>query len=778
MFQVLGVTKSGGKYYWRDHAHRCFEVQNRRRVLVPYEMAAAAMQRSGFQPVMLDVEPEWTLPEQDAMLFPCVAVVLGHINHGKTTLLDTIRGTQVALGEPGGITQNVRAFTLGRAPQLSPAHQAALDKYAGGMKDKAASLYLDKVTSPLRTHIALKKYPVTTWIDTPGHEAFQNMRGRSTACADVAVVLVSCEEGADVQTEEVLLHAEAWDVPVLFALNKIDLPYTNVDLVRQELVRQCQLLHEAGRLARDHSAAALRAVPISALHGTNVDALVEQVVHLPRQWRAPLEMSASPKGAFAKYKHLKRRTDYLTGLEVQPIAILVVLEVEKTADRGTMLTCVVQYGMLSVGHYFVAGSSFGRVTNIYEGDDEVNVKPLQTCLPKTAVRVTGVRYKYGGDVAPDDLLIAYPRERAWRLSEHRRRIEELNEAQASGPLIDVPWVLDNSKRTEADFDREEIMHPEKHHPLAYRSAVDEYGTEAGTAKVFTTTSHAAFHNKTTSNNNGKPLPKPSIYVCSDDEVEEEDEGVVEHAKQQGGRKSTRAKLASASRKPDAEARSDTTTDGSSSSTKHAKFVYYTDRTTWTEEADRDTQDTQTRWEKKNVKRWQDQEHQRKLAETAKKMADQHRREVLGLPPRKEPEPTEPAYDNTVPVDNSPVISVILKTKNMGTFDTIMSEFDTLGEKYGMRIPIVHGGIGPVAPRDVVHGEVEQKYGYCPIYAFQVGTHPDAVTAAEKSQIQIKEFHVFTELCADLEKRLAKVQRKIQQTQYASQLKMHPTKTGL
>jgi len=366
MFQLLGVNKSGGKYYWRDSAHRFFEVQNRRKVLVPFETAAAALQRMNYVPVMLDVEPDWELPERDAQALPCVAVVLGHINHGKTTLLDCIRGTRVADGEPGGITQNLRAFTLNKGPpQLSEAHQRTLDRRAHNYREEHVAAN-DEADRSRAKQVAehRSKYPIMTWIDTPGHEVFEHMRGRTTAAADVAVVVVSCEQGADVQTEEVLLHAEKWNVPVMFCLNKIDLPYTNVDLVRQELIRQCQLLYEHGRLARDHSEQARQAIAISGLEGTNVDQLVKAVNEMPRFWKPPAVMSQTPQ-LIDKFRHLTRRTDYLIGLDSDPIAICVILEVEKSTERGTMLTCIVQHGILSVGHYFVAGSNFGRVTNLY-----------------------------------------------------------------------------------------------------------------------------------------------------------------------------------------------------------------------------------------------------------------------------------------------------------------------------------------------------------------------------------------------------------------------------
>lgn len=245
----LGIRKEHSKYFWRDHNGRQFETTSKRKILVPFDIAAIPSAALGLKPRMVDVEPDWERPSSQwtaAKPVPIVAV-LGHINHGKTTLLDALCGTAVALSEPGGITQTVRAMT----GQLSDPHAPAVgERYHEEEEHPLVTLCPPDLNvadmaderDGQRSDFDLSSL---TFLDTPGHEAFEVQRGRTMAAADVALVVVSVERGAEVQTEEVLLHAARWRVPVVFALNKIDLPDAHLQLTRAELRRQCQRLYEA-----------------------------------------------------------------------------------------------------------------------------------------------------------------------------------------------------------------------------------------------------------------------------------------------------------------------------------------------------------------------------------------------------------------------------------------------------------------------------------------------------------------------------------------------------
>ncbi|KFG52174.1 elongation factor Tu GTP binding domain-containing protein [Toxoplasma gondii FOU] len=150
-------------------------------------------------------------------------------------------------------------------------------------------------------------------------------------------------------------------------------------------------------------------------------------------------------------------------------------------------------------------------------------------------------------------------------------------------------------------------------------------------------------------------------------------------------------------------------------------------------------------------------------------------EEPSLPQRK---PKQRSKALLTPAKNAPVIPVILRTDVVGTFDVLLDEMEKLQAEFGMRIPVVHGGIGPVVPRDVVHAEVEKTYGYCPIYAFKVPVLPDAIKHALVTSIVIKRFDVFTDLLADLRERCVNTQKLIDHNIYVRSLKTEPTKSGL
>jgi len=132
----------------------------------------------------------------------------------------------------------------------------------------------------------------------------------------------------------------------------------------------------------------------------------------------------------------------------------------------------------------------------------------------------------------------------------------------------------------------------------------------------------------------------------------------------------------------------------------------------------------------------------------------------------------------LPRQGTPVVPLILKTRTVGQFDVLMDEVEKLQERYGIRVSIIHGGLGPVIPKDIVHAEIEKQYGYCPIYAFQVGIVPPAVGQAEAEKIDVVRFDVFTHLVADVEQRCERLLEKFQLEAYTRRLKPRPTRTGL
>ena len=169
--------------------------------------------------------------DQDALRpRPPVITILGHVDHGKTTLLDTIRNASVVEGEAGGITQHIGAYQIDR------------------------------------------NGTTVTFIDTPGHEAFTAMRARGAQVTDIAVLIVAADDGIMPQTVEAIDHARAADVPIVVAINKVDLPNSDTERVKRQLAEQNLLIEEWG--------GDIISVPISALNGDGVDDLVDNLVVL------------------------------------------------------------------------------------------------------------------------------------------------------------------------------------------------------------------------------------------------------------------------------------------------------------------------------------------------------------------------------------------------------------------------------------------------------------------------------------------------------------------
>jgi len=239
-----------------------------------------------------------------------VVTVMGHVDHGKTSLLDYVRKANVIAGEAGGITQHIGAYEV---------------VLANGQK--------------------------ITFLDTPGHEAFTAMRARGAQVTDIVILVVAADDKVMPQTVEAIDHARAANVPMIVAINKIDLPGANVDGVRQELSQHNLLVEEWG--------GTVIAVPISAKKGTNVDKLLE-MIGLQAEL---LELKADPHKA----------------------ARGVIVEARVERGRGIVATVLVQKGTLRVGDAFVAGSKSGKVRALTnERGQRVN-----DAGPSTPVEVLG-----------------------------------------------------------------------------------------------------------------------------------------------------------------------------------------------------------------------------------------------------------------------------------------------------------------------------------------------------------------------------------------------------
>ncbi|WP_432279409.1 translation initiation factor IF-2 [Nocardia carnea] len=265
--------------------------------------------------------------EEDLEQRPPVVTVMGHVDHGKTRLLDTIRKANVREGEAGGITQHIGAYQV-------------------------------------MTHLGDEDRPIT-FIDTPGHEAFTAMRARGAKATDIAILVVAADDGVMPQTVEAINHAQAADVPIVVAVNKIDKEGANPEKIRQQLTEYNLVAEEYG--------GETMFVDISARENINIDALLEAVLLTAD---AALDLRANPEQ------------------DAQGVAI----EAHLDRGRGPVATVLIQRGTLRVGDSIVAGDAYGRVRRMVDehGAD------VEAALPSRPVQVVGFTSVPG---AGDNLLV-------------------------------------------------------------------------------------------------------------------------------------------------------------------------------------------------------------------------------------------------------------------------------------------------------------------------------------------------------------------------------------
>ena len=248
--------------------------------------------------------------EEELEARPPVVVVMGHVDHGKTSLLDAVKQTHVIEGEAGGITQHIGAYKV-------------------KINDREI-----------------------TFLDTPGHEAFTAMRARGAQITDIAILVVAANDGVMPQTVEAINHAKSAGIPIIIAVNKMDLPDANIDKVKQELM--------AYELVPEEWGGDTIYVPISAKNHTNIDQLLEMVLLEADM----LELKANPN------KQAKG----------------VVIEARLDKNKGTIASMLVQRGTLDVGDTIVVGSSIGRIRSM---TDEKG-KKVKKAGPSTPVEIMGL----------------------------------------------------------------------------------------------------------------------------------------------------------------------------------------------------------------------------------------------------------------------------------------------------------------------------------------------------------------------------------------------------
>ncbi|MFS0852370.1 translation initiation factor IF-2 [Microbacterium sp. 179-I 3D4 NHS] len=308
--------------------------------------------------------------EDDLEIRPPVVTVMGHVDHGKTRLLDAIRQTNVIAGEAGGITQHIGAY------QVWTEHEGI---------ERAI-----------------------TFIDTPGHEAFTAMRARGAQVTDLAILVVAADDGIMPQTVEALNHAQAANVPIVVAVNKVDKPEANPAKVRQQLT-------EYGLVAEEYGGDVMF-VDVSARANTGIQELLDAVLLTAD---AGLDLTANPNKA----------------------ARGVAIEAKLDKGRGSVATVLIQSGTLRVGDAIVAGTAYGRVRAMADENGE----QVLEAFPSRPVQVQGLNsVPRAGDV----FIVTEEDRTARQIAEKREAVErnaQLAKARKRISLEDFTRALEEGK---------------------------------------------------------------------------------------------------------------------------------------------------------------------------------------------------------------------------------------------------------------------------------------------------------------------------------------------
>lgn len=296
---------------------------------------------------------------EDLSSRPAIVTIMGHVDHGKTTLLDTIRSSHVVTGEAGGITQHIGAYQV------------------------------------------VKNNKTITFIDTPGHAAFTEMRARGAQITDIVVLVVASDDGVMPQTKEAIEHAQAAGVPIIVAINKMDKPGANPDRVKTELT-------EYNLVSEDWGGDTIF-VNISALTGKGVDELLEMIILV---------------SDLKEYKANPNR-----------LGIGTVIEARLDKGRGPIATLLVQNGTIKVGDIIVVGTTYGKVRSM---EDELG-RSVLSAGPSKPVSVTGlVEVPFAGE----KFMVLNDERKAREIAEVRAQ-NKFNEEKGVGKAASLTDLFKN-----------------------------------------------------------------------------------------------------------------------------------------------------------------------------------------------------------------------------------------------------------------------------------------------------------------------------------------------
>lgn len=338
---------------------------------LPQELAEQICEDLGVEAMVVSFEEEIDLQQEETAVSTAkpeprspVVTVMGHVDHGKTSLLDAIRSTRVAAGEAGGITQHIGA-----------------------------------------SRVVHNNKPIV-FIDTPGHEAFTQMRARGAKVTDIVVLVVAADDGVMPQTLEAINHAKAARVPIIVAVNKIDKPNANPERVKQELAGRGVLVEGWG--------GEVPVAMVSALKKQGIEELLEVILLVAEMG----DLKAVREG-------MARGT---------------VLEARKERGRGVVATVLVQQGTLKQGDCFFAGATYGRVRAMLD----TNRKPVRAAKPSDAVEIMGLEdMPEAGDI----FQVVENESRAREVAGYRQA-KQREEQMAGSRKVSLEGLMDKIKADE------------------------------------------------------------------------------------------------------------------------------------------------------------------------------------------------------------------------------------------------------------------------------------------------------------------------------------------
>jgi len=317
--------------------------------IIDKDTAEYIVKEFGHKPVVeetldLKIDKKQNIKEGNLQKRPPVVTIMGHVDHGKTSLLDALRNTDVVAGEHGGITQHIGAY-----------------------------------------QVKSKKNEVITFIDTPGHAAFTEMRARGSKVTDIVVLVIAADDGIKPQTVEAIKHSKAAKVPIIVAINKCELPNKNISQIKNELMK-----YEL--VAEDLSGDTLF-VEVSATKKMNLDKLKESILLQAEI----LDLKASFKG-------------HATGI---------VLESKIDKGKGPVSTILVSNGLLKKGDYFVCGNTWGKVRAMINHEGKI----LDEAFPAMPVEILGMN---NSAFAGAEFLVTEDEDKAKEIAEFRKNDSGLN----------------------------------------------------------------------------------------------------------------------------------------------------------------------------------------------------------------------------------------------------------------------------------------------------------------------------------------------------------------